>query len=177
MQVLLYITVEPLNISNKSDHLFLVTKQIDSISSIFHVPLSYFYMTSCEWEPPISDCFGWTKLVIPYRRFDHFLLLNVNHLQSRKTLQNTIDIFSCNRKYYIHVSWEESLYLLSRWQEYSSTNIIIQDYVQIIVVILSLNSRTCLLSPEMFPKADPHKQLFQLMLTMQGRRDFPFRTS
>ncbi|KAJ7373175.1 Ubiquitin conjugation factor E4 A [Desmophyllum pertusum] len=27
---------------------------------------------------------------------------------------------------------------------------------------------TCLLSPEMFSKADPHKQFFQLMLTIQG---------
>ena len=28
--------------------------------------------------------------------------------------------------------------------------------------------RTCLLSPEMFSKADPHKQLFQLLLAIQG---------
>ena len=30
--------------------------------------------------------------------------------------------------------------------------------------------RTCLLSPEMFSKADPHKQLFQLLLAIQGLR-------
>ena len=30
--------------------------------------------------------------------------------------------------------------------------------------------RTCLLSPEMFSKADPHKQLFQLLLATQGLR-------
>lgn len=35
--------------------------------------------------------------------------------------------------------------------------------------VLFCYSRTCLLSPEMFPKGDTHKQLFQLMLTMQGR--------
>lgn len=35
--------------------------------------------------------------------------------------------------------------------------------------ILFCFSRTCLLSPEMFPKGDTHKQLFQLMLSMQGR--------
>lgn len=38
-----------------------------------------------------------------------------------------------------------------------------------IIIILFCYSRTCLLSPEMFPKGDTHKQLFQLMLTMQGR--------
>jgi len=36
--------------------------------------------------------------------------------------------------------------------------------------ILFSYSRTSLLSPEMFPKGDTHKQLFQLMLTMQGRK-------
>ena len=33
---------------------------------------------------------------------------------------------------------------------------------------LFLIHRTCLLSPEMFPKGAPHKQLFQLMLNLQG---------
>lgn len=45
----------------------------------------------------------------------------------------------------------------------------VSSEMKFVEYVLFCYSRTCLLSPEMFPKGDTHKQLFQLMLTMQGR--------
>ena len=53
----------------------------------------------------------------------------------------------------------------------------VSSQMKFVEYILFCYSRTCLLSPEMFPKGDTHKQLFQLMLTMQGREIIIFCTS
>ncbi|XP_020626137.1 ubiquitin conjugation factor E4 A-like [Orbicella faveolata] len=52
-----------------------------------------------------------------------------------------------------------------KWKEKDSTLLEMAERAKTLALSYA---GTCLLSPEMFPKGDTHKQLFQLMLTMQG---------
>lgn len=52
-----------------------------------------------------------------------------------------------------------------KWKEKGSTLLEMADRAKTLALSYA---GTCLLSPEMFPKGDPHKQLFQLMLNLQG---------